>query len=164
MQEEVLGAESGLGLLRDQDSGRIRGRLNLLGNGDSVDAETHFPYSLEDGALGNCGCWQGVGLGLEAPGQEAAGGGWGLGFPAVRWRYQRHTPPRSAPGLPGDTGTKAACLLPSSSVVIVTLTSGRAPGCAEEDERGSRRPFPTETPLASCPWGVLCPGPPFSLQ
>ena len=34
--EEVLGAESGLGLLSSQDSGHIRGRLNLLGNGDSV--------------------------------------------------------------------------------------------------------------------------------
>ena len=41
--EEVLGAESGLGLLSGQDSGRISGRLNLLGNGDNVDGDKLFP-------------------------------------------------------------------------------------------------------------------------
>lgn len=45
--EEVLGAESGLGLLSGQDSGRIRGRLNLLGNGDSVDGDKLFPSLYE---------------------------------------------------------------------------------------------------------------------
>ena len=43
LQEEVLGAESGLGLLSGQDSGRISGRLNLLGNGDNVDGDKLFP-------------------------------------------------------------------------------------------------------------------------
>ena len=43
LREEVLGAESGLGLLSSQDSGRIRGRLNLLGSGDSVDGDKLFP-------------------------------------------------------------------------------------------------------------------------
>ena len=43
LREEVLGAESGLGLLSGQDSGRTGGRLNLLGNGDSVDGDKLFP-------------------------------------------------------------------------------------------------------------------------
>ena len=43
LQEEVLGAERGLGLLSGQDSGRISGRLNLLGNGDNVDGDKLFP-------------------------------------------------------------------------------------------------------------------------
>ena len=42
-REEALGAESGLGLLSGQDSGHIRGRLNLLGNGDNVDGDELFP-------------------------------------------------------------------------------------------------------------------------
>ena len=45
--EEVLGAESGLGLLSGQDSGRTGGRLNLLGNGDSVDGDKLFPSLYE---------------------------------------------------------------------------------------------------------------------
>ena len=47
LREEVLGAESGLGLLSGQDSGRIRGRLNLLGSGDSVDGDKLFPSLYE---------------------------------------------------------------------------------------------------------------------
>lgn len=47
LQEEVLGAERGLGLLSGQDSGRISGRLNLLGNGDSVDGDKLFPSLYE---------------------------------------------------------------------------------------------------------------------
>ena len=47
MLKEALGAESGLGLLSGQDSGRIRGRLNLLGNGDSVDGDKLFPSLYE---------------------------------------------------------------------------------------------------------------------
>ena len=47
MLKEVLGAESGLGLLSGRDSGRIRGRLNLLGNGDSVDGDKLFPSLYE---------------------------------------------------------------------------------------------------------------------
>ena len=43
MRKEVLGAESGLGLLSSQDSGHIGGRLNLLGNGDNVDGDKLFP-------------------------------------------------------------------------------------------------------------------------
>ena len=45
--EEVLGAESGLGLLSGQDSVHIRGRLNLLGNGDNVDGDKLFPSLYE---------------------------------------------------------------------------------------------------------------------
>ena len=45
--EEVLGAESGLGLLSGQDSGCIRARLNLLGSGDSVDGDKLFPSLYE---------------------------------------------------------------------------------------------------------------------
>ena len=47
LREEVLGAESGLGLLSSQDSGCIRGRLNLLGSGDSVDGDKLFPSLYE---------------------------------------------------------------------------------------------------------------------
>ena len=47
LREEVLGAESGLGLLSSQDSGRIRGRLNLLGSGESVDGDKLFPSLYE---------------------------------------------------------------------------------------------------------------------
>ena len=47
LQEEVLGAESGLGLLSGQDSGHISGRLNLLGNGDNVDGHKLFPSLYE---------------------------------------------------------------------------------------------------------------------
>ena len=43
MLKEALGAESRLGLLSGQDSGCLRGRLNLLGNGDSVDGDKLFP-------------------------------------------------------------------------------------------------------------------------
>ena len=45
--EEVLRAESGLGLLSSQDSGRIWGRLNLLGSGDSVHGDKLFPSLYE---------------------------------------------------------------------------------------------------------------------
>ena len=45
--EEALGAESGLGLLSGQDSGHIRGRLNLLGNGDNIDGDKLFPSLYE---------------------------------------------------------------------------------------------------------------------
>ena len=45
--EEVLGAERGLGLLSGQDSGRIQGRLNLLGNGDNVDGDKLLPSLYE---------------------------------------------------------------------------------------------------------------------
>ena len=47
LQEEALGTESGLGLFSDQDSGCIRGRLNLLGNGDNVDGDKLFPSLYE---------------------------------------------------------------------------------------------------------------------
>ena len=45
--EEALGAESGLGLFSGQDSGHIRGRLNLLGNGDNVDGDKLCPSLYE---------------------------------------------------------------------------------------------------------------------
>lgn len=67
-----------------------------------------------------------MGLGLEAPGQEAAGGGWGLGFPAVRWGYQQHTPPRSAQDCQAVPERRQPACSPAR-VVIVTLTWGRAP-------------------------------------
>ena len=47
MRKEALGAESGLGLLSGQDSGHIRGRLNLLGNGDNVDGDKLLPSLYE---------------------------------------------------------------------------------------------------------------------
>ena len=47
LREEVLGAESGLGLLSGQDSAHVRGRLNLLGNGDNVDGDKLFPSLYE---------------------------------------------------------------------------------------------------------------------
>ena len=47
LREEALRAESGLGLLSGQDSGHIRGRLNLLGNGDNVDGDKLFPSLYE---------------------------------------------------------------------------------------------------------------------
>ena len=46
-REEALRAESGLGLLSGQDSGHIRGRLNLLGNRDNVDGDKLFPSLYE---------------------------------------------------------------------------------------------------------------------
>ena len=45
--EEALGAESELGLFSGQDSGHIRGRRNLLGNGDNVDGDKLFPSLYE---------------------------------------------------------------------------------------------------------------------
>ena len=47
MRKDALGAESRLGLLSSQDSGHIRGRLNLLGNGDNVDGDKLFPSLYE---------------------------------------------------------------------------------------------------------------------
>ena len=47
MRKEALGAESGLGLLSCQDSGHIRGRLNLPGNGDNVDGDKLLPSLYE---------------------------------------------------------------------------------------------------------------------
>ena len=47
LREEVLRAESGLGLLSGQDSRHIRGRLNLLGNGDNVDGDKLLPSLYE---------------------------------------------------------------------------------------------------------------------
>ena len=47
MRKDALGAESRLGLLSSQDSGHIRGRLNLLGNGDNVDGDKLLPSLYE---------------------------------------------------------------------------------------------------------------------
>ena len=47
LREEALGTERGLGLLSGQDSGCIRGRLNLLGNGDNVDGDKLCPSLYE---------------------------------------------------------------------------------------------------------------------
>ena len=47
LREEALGAESGLGLFSGQDSGCIRGRLNLLGNGDNVGGDKLCPSLYE---------------------------------------------------------------------------------------------------------------------
>ena len=47
MRKDALGAESRLGLLSGQDSGHLRGRLNLLGNGDNVDGDKLLPSLYE---------------------------------------------------------------------------------------------------------------------
>ena len=47
LSAKALGAESGLGLLRGQDSGCIQGRLNLLGNGENVDCDKLFASLYE---------------------------------------------------------------------------------------------------------------------
>ena len=103
------------------------------------------------------------GAGIRGTGPGSCGRRLGPWFPGCALGVSAAHTSQVCPGLPGGTGTKAARLLPSSCRYCDTNV-GPSSRCAEEDERGPRRPFPTETPLASCPWGVLCPGPPFSLQ
>lgn len=93
---------------------------------------------------------------------EAAGGGWGLGFPArVMGVLAVHTSQICQEDWRAILERMAACLLPTSRVVTLLLASGvsswtfrgRCSLPSLEDENGPRRTLPTEPRLGQLSLG-----------